>query len=41
MRAPKDVGVVPRLKMWSIDVLVEIDLYQSGGVESSMIEMSL
>ena len=29
MRTPKDADVVPRLTMWSIDEMVEIDLYQS------------
>ena len=38
--APRGVGVALRLIMWSIDEVVEIDLYQSGGVESSMIEVS-
>lgn len=37
---PKGVGMALRLIMWSIDEVVEIDLYQSGGVESSMIEVS-
>lgn len=36
---PKGVGMALRLIIWSIDEVVEIDLYQSGGVESSMIEV--
>ena len=30
VRVPKDAGVVFRLKMWSIDEVVGIDLHQSG-----------
>ena len=40
VRAPKGAGVASHLIMWSIDEMVEIDLYQSGGVESSIIEVS-
>ena len=30
VRSPKGAGVASRLTIWSIDEVVEIDLYQSG-----------
>ena len=30
VRSPKGAGVASHLTMWSIDEVIEIDLYQSG-----------